>query len=76
MVCVMAPMAMKMVVTPKMIRKELKMRPAWDSGMNFAIPHRGHGDQGHVEGVEGRVMLDEHEAHRADQQSGGDRQMR
>ena len=32
MVWVMAPTAMKMVVTPKMIRKELKTRPAWDRG--------------------------------------------
>jgi hypothetical protein len=31
MVWVMAPMAMKIVVTPNMMRKALKMRPAWEN---------------------------------------------
>ena len=31
--------------------------------MNFAITHRGHGGEGHVEGVERRVMVDEDEAY-------------
>ena len=38
MVWVMAPMAMKMVVTPKKIRNELKTRPACESGWISQYP--------------------------------------
>ena len=72
MVWVMAPMAMKMVVTPKKIRKELKTRPARRERMDFAIPHRGHGGERHVEGIEGGIAFDDREAHGTDDQRGGD----
>ena len=40
--------------------------------VDFAVAHRGHGGQRHVEGVERRVAVDDGEAHRADGESGGD----
>ena len=40
--------------------------------MDLAVAHRGHGGEGHVEGIEGRVAVDDGEAHGADGECGAD----
>ncbi len=42
--------------------------------MDFAVPHGGHGGEGHVEGVEGWVSVDDGKTHSADGERRGDRQ--
>ncbi len=64
MTCVMPPTASSIMVTPKKIRNELKMRPRKLSGWSSSIAHRADGDQRHVERVEGGIMLDPYETQR------------
>ncbi len=62
MVCVIAPTAKNIALTPKKMRNELKILPGPAQRVNFLITHRSDGDQGHIECVEERIALDNAEA--------------
>ena len=49
----------------KEYQKRIENPPAETQRMHFRVTHGGDGDQRHVEGVEGGVMLDPHEAQRS-----------